>query len=51
MMASHRRVLPSSLINPVVGRAFAVRADAEQAAEGIERFVDLHPQSGHVHLK
>ena len=37
MMASHRRVFPSSLVNPVIGRAFAVRPDAEQRAECIER--------------
>src|ERR1039458_5614341 len=37
MMASHRRVLPSSLIKPVIGRAFAVCTDAEQRAERIER--------------
>src|SRR3972149_11472340 len=32
----HRRMLPSSFVNPVIGRAFAVRADAEQRAERIE---------------
>ena len=37
MMACHRRMLPSSFVNPVIGRAFAVRADAEQRAEGVER--------------
>ena len=35
-MAVHRRVLPSSLINPGIGRAFAVGSDTEQRAEGVE---------------
>jgi hypothetical protein len=37
MMAFHRRMLPSSLVNPGIGRAFAVGPDAEQRAERIER--------------
>lgn len=35
-MARHRRMLPSPFVQPVIGRAFAVRADAEQRAECIE---------------
>ena len=37
MMAVHRRMLPGSLVNPVIGRAFTIGANAEQRAEGIER--------------
>lgn len=37
MMTSHRRMFPGSVINPVVSRAFAVRPDAEQRAERVER--------------
>ena len=36
MMACHRRMLPRSFVQPVIGRAFAVRPDAEQRAECIE---------------
>jgi len=35
-MASHRGVLPLARIQAGVGRAFAVRADAQERAEGIE---------------
>ena len=37
MMGFHRRMFPSSLVNPGIGRAFAVGPDAEQRAEGVER--------------
>ena len=37
MMTSHRGVLPLAAIEAVIGRAFAVRADAEQRAKGVER--------------
>src|SRR6202142_1806739 len=37
MMGFHRRMLPSSFVNPGIGRAFAVGPDAEQRAEGVER--------------
>lgn len=37
MMAVHRRMLPSSIVNPGIGRAFAVGPDAEQRAESVER--------------
>lgn len=37
MPTSQRVVLPLSRVQPVIGRAFAVRADAEQRAEGVER--------------
>jgi hypothetical protein len=36
MMAFHRRVFPGSIVQPVISWAFAIRADAEQAAERIE---------------
>ena len=36
MMAVHRRMLPGSLVNPVIGRAFTIGSDAEQRAERIE---------------
>ena len=37
MSASHRVVLPLARIQAVIGRAFAVRSDAEQRTERIER--------------
>ena len=37
MMAFHRRVLPGSLVQPVIGRAFAIGPDAEQRSKGVER--------------
>jgi hypothetical protein len=36
-MGADLRVLPVPAIEAVIGRAFAVRADAEQRAEGVER--------------
>lgn len=36
MMAVHRRMLPSSFVNPGIGRAFPVGPDAEQRPECIE---------------
>ena len=47
MMAPHRRMFPGSLINPVIGRAFAVRPDAEQRAERIERIEPAIEAEGH----
>ena len=37
MSASHRVVFPLARIQPVIRGAFAVRANAEQRAEGVER--------------
>src|ERR1700688_3715226 len=37
MTTSHCVMLPFAAVEPVIGRAFAVRADAEQRAEGVER--------------
>lgn len=37
MVASHRRMLPLAAVEAVIGRAFAVRANAEQRAKGVER--------------
>jgi hypothetical protein len=37
MMTSHRRMLPLAAVEPVIGRAFAVRPDAQERAKGVER--------------
>ena len=36
-MTTNRRVLPLPAVEAIVGRAFAVRTDTQQRAEGIER--------------
>jgi hypothetical protein len=37
LTTSHRVVLPLTRVQPVIGRAFSVRADAKQRSEGVER--------------
>ena len=37
MMGFHRRMLPSSLVNTGIGRAFAIGSNAKQGAESVER--------------